>query len=290
MSPRWLLALALLSAACSFNTDGLHWIAPDLGKQPGPPPRDFRWPDSGPEPDLPPPDLAISVDVPTPADLPPPDKPPPGQDLPSCGSKLTWCGSCVDLTSNKDHCGACNRPCGALTCCASACVNPTTDNKNCGKCGNTCTAPNTCQKGTCTAPPVACASGTTTQSFGNGMWGCKGTVQYKDRAGLCGTSFHVCKANEWVTRHGSMAPTHIYWTDDFVYADSWTGTNCVVRLTPSTWCGQSGWPPMRVCPNSGIDVEANTCNWTGCGFQQQYPNQYFGGCEKNYTAGSLCCS
>jgi hypothetical protein len=289
MSPRWLVGLALLSAACSFDSSGLRWVAPDRGKQPAPPKRDFRWSEPGVEPDRPTPDRA-PPDLPPPDLPPPPDKPPPGIDLPRCDLGLIWCGICVDLTSNKDHCGVCNRPCGGLVCCASSCVDTSADNKNCGKCGNPCSAPKTCQKGTCAPPPVACASGTTTQTFGNGMWGCKGSVQYKDRVSLCSAGYHVCRANEWVSKHGSTAPTHIYWTDDFVYADDWTGQNCVVRLTPSTWCGQSGWPPMRVCPNSGIDNEANTCNWTGCGFQQQWPNQYFGGCEKNYTAGALCCA
>jgi hypothetical protein len=46
---------------------------------------------------------------------------------------------------------------------------------------------------------------------------------------------------------------------------------------------------MRVCTASGTDAEGNVCNWENCGYGSTSPNQYFGGCEGNTTAGTLCC-
>jgi hypothetical protein len=44
---------------------------------------------------------------------------------------------------------------------------------------------------------------------------------------------------------------------------------------------------MRVCANH-VDPEGNLCNWIGCGLDATSPNQYFGGCDGNATAGTLC--
>jgi len=43
-----------------------------------------------------------------------------------------------------------------------------------------------------------------------------------------------------------------------------------------------------VCPSSGKDAEGNHCNWTNCGLNANSPNEYFGGCVGNATAGTLC--
>jgi hypothetical protein len=53
---------------------------------------------------------------------------------------------------------------------------------------------------------------------------------------------------------------------------------------------------MRVCAGhsggAGLeaqDAEGNLCNWTSCGYDDPAVNEYFGGCEGNPTAGTLCC-
>jgi len=71
-------------------------------------------------------------------------------------------GSCVDLSSNKNHCGMCNKSCGLGTCvnascvcpmgtviCATGCADLTNDAKNCGTCGYTCGQGMVCVSGQC---------------------------------------------------------------------------------------------------------------------------------------------
>jgi hypothetical protein len=46
---------------------------------------------------------------------------------------------------------------------------------------------------------------------------------------------------------------------------------------------------MRVCTPTSPDPEGNTCTWTNCGLNSTSPDEYFGGCYGNTTAGTLCC-
>ncbi len=50
------------------------------------------------------------------------DAPGPPIDAPACGAGATWCGACVDLVSDPDHCGACGAVCGSGLCSSGACV------------------------------------------------------------------------------------------------------------------------------------------------------------------------
>ena len=84
----------------------------------------------------------------------------------TCACAGTACGgACVDLSSDPDHCGACDTVCGATEVCSSsacsdactaglmacdrACVNTATDNLNCGGCGNACGDEERCASGVC---------------------------------------------------------------------------------------------------------------------------------------------
>lgn len=51
--------------------------------------------------------------------------PPPPIDAPACGAGATWCGACVDMASDPDHCGACGAVCGSGLCSSGACVGAT---------------------------------------------------------------------------------------------------------------------------------------------------------------------
>jgi len=45
-----------------------------------------------------------------------------------------------------------------------------------------------------------------------------------------------------------------------------------------------------VCVPNGTDPEGNTCTWRHCGWDAAPPiDYYFGGCNANNTAGTLCC-
>ncbi len=43
-------------------------------------------------------------------------------DAGSCAEGASWCGGCVDLGSDPDHCGACQRACGSGICSAGTCA------------------------------------------------------------------------------------------------------------------------------------------------------------------------
>jgi hypothetical protein len=71
----------------------------------------------------------------------------------ACPAPNAVCGgTCVNLQTDTNNCGACGSACmanqscisGACACtglvCNGACVNPNTDNNNCGACGNVCAA------------------------------------------------------------------------------------------------------------------------------------------------------
>ncbi|HTQ06172.1 MAG TPA: hypothetical protein VMI54_20060 [Polyangiaceae bacterium] len=119
----------------------------------------------------------------------------------------------------------------------------------------------------------------------NNIIGCSGNVPWNQRSTLCDDTSRPCTAAEWNAQRGSAIPTHDYWTDnDLRYSGS--GSNaCSVSTTTGTECSS----PMRVCSASGTDVEGNQCNWTNCGYGTNSPNQYYGGCAGNTTAGTLCC-
>ncbi len=119
------------------------------------------------------------------------------------------------------------------------------------------------------------------------MVGCPGKASFPARATLCAAGARVCTAAEWVARRGGKVPTHAYWTDDVLH---WSGTSsaCFVTVSGGTACSDPN-SPMRVCPPSSPDPLGNVCTWLNCGFLKVTPNEYFGGCTGNLTAGALCC-
>lgn len=122
--------------------------------------------------------------------------------------------------------------------------------------------------------------------YGPKVVGCAGKVTWSQRATLCGPGSRPCTAAEWVDARGSQVPTHDYWTNDNLRYGG-TSSSCYASTTSGAACptGQ----PMRVCTSNGTDQEGNACNWTSCGYGSASPNQYFGGCANNTTAGTLCC-
>ncbi|MCP3062239.1 hypothetical protein LXT21_25960 [Myxococcus sp. K38C18041901] len=137
-----------------------------------------------------------------------------------------------------------------------------------------------------TAPASGCADGTVEQVFSANLVGCAGRVTWNNRGSLCAAGWSVSNAATWATRPGATAPSHHYWTDDDLrYSGSGSGA-CSVSPTTGTYCGAN--TPMRVCTAAGNDPEGNTCNWRNCGLGANTPNQYFGGCAGNTTAGTLC--
>ena len=137
-------------------------------------------------------------------------------------------------------------------------------------------------------PRSACASGSSEERISERMAGCAGTVPWPERASLCAAGWSVCTAAEWVARRAGSTPGLNYWTDDDL---RWSGSgpgSCFVDETTGTSCTPAE-APMRVCAAT-MDRLGNACNWIGCGYGAlPPPNEFFGGCEGNLTAGSLCC-
>lgn len=130
-----------------------------------------------------------------------------------------------------------------------------------------------------------CADGTQEQTFAHGAVGCSGAVTWPSRGSLCAAGSRVCTAADWVGAE-NVPPSHDYWTNDTL-GYSGSDNNCSVSTSPGfNACSTN--QPMRVCTASGSDTEGNFCNWTECGLNTT-ANQYFGGCNGNTTAGTLCC-
>jgi hypothetical protein len=137
----------------------------------------------------------------------------------------------------------------------------------------------------CVPEPVTgrCADGSIEQTFPSGMVGCAGTATYANRAAVCGPSSRVATAAEWVALRSGVAPTHNYWTEDPLKFNGTGSSSCFVSTSVGSDCGTT---PMRVC--AGTDPEGNVCNWTHCGIDAITPDQFFGGCAGNPSAGAAC--
>ena len=146
------------------------------------------------------------------------------------------------------------------------------------------------------------------EAFGEGVVGCAGSVLWDERDTLCGEGHYAATALEWIDARGEAAPSFHYWTDDdltWQFGDA-TG-DCSTDYAGSDHTGACPGGPMRVCTGlprgdgSSIDVAdpfGNTCTWVGCGWQENSPNEFFGGCNTisgdepgtgtGAVAGTLC--
>ena len=118
------------------------------------------------------------------------------------------------------------------------------------------------------------------------MVGCAGTITYPKRATLCKQpGYKVCSATQWVGGHGAAAPDFNYWINEVLH---YVGPKHACYVSPTH--GNPCWPsmPMRVCAGNP-DALGNTCNWLACGYLTPAPKHFFGGCNDNPTAGTLCC-
>ncbi len=221
-----------------------------------------------------------------------------------CPPNMTNCGGvCADLYGDPGHCGQCNKKCkkdedcsGGLCCdkgevnCNGKCVEVMDDDpNNCGGCGKKCPSGEKCDKGKCSgggSTGKGCADGSDEQKFNKGMVGCSGRVWFSSRHTLCAKGFRVCKASEWVGNRGNTKPSNHYWTNDNLKYNGHS-SSCWVSTASGKQCS-GGKEPMRVCAGK-VDSKLNYCNWTNCGYGKAQPNHFFGGCQGNPTAGSLCC-
>ncbi|CAL9017713.1 unnamed protein product [Prunus brigantina] len=68
----------------------------------------------------------------------------PGHNFTCCNNK------CVDLSVNKDNCGACKKKCKyTQSCCGGQCVDLSSDKRHCGRCNHPCNNGASCVYGLC---------------------------------------------------------------------------------------------------------------------------------------------
>lgn len=219
---------------------------------------------------------------------------------PGCPKGTSRCGSqCVNLGQDSANCGQCGnqcppgRSCRLSSCCplgqincSGACVNTRSNAQHCGKCGQACASGQQCAAGKCKQASVACSDGSDDQVFSGGMRGCAGRTYYFWRATLCRPGYRPCSAAQWVAKRAGQAPKYSYWTNDNLRYNG-SEQSCFASLNQGKLCNY-GAEPMRVCPGHN-DAMGNYCSWINCGLDKTKPNQFFGGCVQNPTAGTLCC-
>lgn len=132
----------------------------------------------------------------------------------------------------------------------------------------------------------ACGDGSDEQVFDNGMSGCAGAVAFANRGSLCAPGYQPATALQWVSNRGAGVSLHNYWTNDPLMFSGAGPSACTVSLSIGFDCGPA--TPMRVCTSAGTDAEGNACNWQHCGLYANTPDNMFGGCAGNGTAGTLC--
>ena len=153
--------------------------------------------------------------------------------------------------------------------CNGVCANPGQSKECCGASGDcagandgeVCGDGEECIDGTC-AKSLGCSNlAAAVEGFdGTPVTGCAGVVTYPEPDSLCAEGYSPCTAAEWRMERGAGIPTHHYWLET------------KLRWDPE---GSSGsW----VSDTDGSDCGKDT------------PNEYFGGCDGNFTAGTLCCA
>ncbi len=195
----------------------------------------------------------------------------------SCPAGQTACGgTCVDLSSDALHCGACNTTCDAGASCVSGlcgcpssapltcglrCVDPQTDGANCGRCGHACGL-GQCRTGACscnTSPGsvALCPDDPTTGTC----------VDLAASASNCGACGNVCTSGE-------------------TCASCAVGEGCVGKCVCS--------PPKQVCGTGSAavctNVSTDPANCGSCGNACAAGQVCSGGtCQQTCAAGFTLC-
>ncbi len=152
----------------------------------------------------------------------------------TCPDGQEWCHStCTVVTTNRDHCGACDAACPAEMVCAeghcasacpegtancdSGCVTLATDPLHCGACANACAAGQTCTAGHC-----ECADG---QLLCDGQ--CVDVTMDPRHCGACAVA---CGNEQSCTNGTCSCPA----------GEEWCAGTCTATSTDARHCGSCG--------------------------------------------------
>ena len=134
-----------------------------------------------------------------------------------CQPGFSRCGrTCVDVQSDRRHCGACGRSCGAgETCCGGVCANLQSNVRHCGGCGSACPLNELCTAGTCqcgtmgtTAAPYTCCPAGANPTFGGKI--CRDAATQPYFASPECLPFGECPADGWITCIGTLRTGTLY--------------------------------------------------------------------------------
>jgi len=173
-----------------------------------------------------------------------------------CGAN-TLCqecnGECVDVKTDFNNCGSCDRKCvPRATCCDKHCVDTGDDPKNCGNCGHACPGGTSCEGGDCSCPDGALLCGP----------GCTSAPDPQINCGTCGNHC-LDDANPWCV-NGNCAPC------------DWTIGETFCAPPPF---GIGGGP---LCCDAGASCcayQARNLSWVGPGYACIFP-----------YLGDFCCT
>ena len=149
----------------------------------------------------------------------------------------------------------------------------------------------------CSATSNPCADPATAQIIEPGaIAGCGGSVTWENRDNLCASGFTACGSEQFdvaVESIDGFEPLNHYWLATPLGFAGEGPSDCSVGPIGATYssCGNT---PMRVCAfgegaEESIDTFDNVCNWWGCTYGERIGGAWYGGCEGNVTAGTLCC-
>jgi hypothetical protein len=189
-----------------------------------------------------------------------------------CDAGLVACGAtCVDLSSDHDHCGTCGTACAlGQTCCAGSCTSTDVDSTNCGGCGNACAVAGAiCHGGTCGCnPPRSGSCGVDEGGVDEGgvdeggvdeggATTCVDLTSDTNHCGACGTA---CSGATPVCTNGTCAAAC-----NTASGQTQCGTQCVTLGSDVANCGACGHAcaPSAEC-SGGVCTPLSSVDSSGC--------------------------
>ena len=174
-----------------------------------------------------------------------------------CAATETSCsGTCANLDSDRDNCGACGTTCGdGMTCssgqcvdgcdpgqskCGATCIDTTQDQNNCGACGAACTSDQVCTNSACVCAPadITCGGTCTNPQSNEGFCGAAGDC-LGSNAGVACNSQQKCVG-------GACISTRIYRTSLPASTGRWTYGG-VLGLDGANAACAAAVPGTQVC-------------------------------------------